>query len=171
MQIDDDYVRKHARPGENWDQARRRVEMEVNERASQLPGCVVCAEHSSSVIEAEYRHERGMCRIYSEPPEAAFDSRKFDEALAEHESRNADLAAIARVNFEMLMHDAGIQGYPVNVLRVLSQAEGYLKACKDLNLFDQAELNDMRERVFLAECTPRKQFIEQVANPSILPWR
>lgn len=171
MQIDDDYVRRHARPGEDWDQARRRVEGEVHERANQLPGCVICAEQSTSVTEAQYLHERGTCSAYGELPEAAFDPQRFDEAVAAHESRNADLAAIARVNFELLLQEASIQGYPVNVLRVLNQAEGYLKACKDLNLFDPAELAELRERVFLAESTPRKQFIKQVGNPSILPWR
>lgn len=171
VQIDDDYVRKHARPGETWEQVRRRVEMEVNQRASALPGCVLCAEQSASVTEAQKRHETGACRIYGELPEAAFDPRAFDKAVADHESRNADLAAIARTNFELLLQDAGIQDYPVNVLRILNQAEGYLKACEDLNLIASAELADMRERLSYAESAPRKQFIEQVGNPSILPWR
>lgn len=171
MKIDDEYVRKHARPGEDWDQARRRVEGEVYERASQLPGCVLCAEQSLSVEEAQSRHELGVCGHGDELPAAAFDPALFNETVAQYQSRHADLASIAQGNFDLLMLNADRQTYAVNKLMILNQAEGYLQACTDLNLFDWEQLQEMRIRVGQAEIAPRKEFIAQVNNPDILPWR
>lgn len=48
--LDDEYVRKHARPGEEWDQARRRLNNEVAERYSQLPGCVTCSHGAGLLV-------------------------------------------------------------------------------------------------------------------------
>ncbi|HCE7248188.1 TPA: hypothetical protein NHR53_006114 [Pseudomonas aeruginosa] len=121
--LDDEYVRKHARPGEEWDQA----------------------------LEPEL----------------------FKEALAQHQHRTEDLAAIARGHVHSLLVHMRNQDYPINAFMVSRELKGYLQSCRDLGLFGRDELMKLEMDLHESAQKAREAFIRQFRenDQSALPWR
>lgn len=175
--LDDEFVRKHARPGENWDQARSRLNGEVAERFFQLPGCVICSVDSSSVEEARSKHGSAgihTCRGLDEGwPAVAIEPEQFMKAIAQHQHRTEDLSAIARNRVNDLLHSLRIQNYPINAYMVSRVLDGYLQSCSDLGLFDNDELYTYKKEMHELSQKAREAFIKQFRenDQSALPWR
>ena len=172
--LDDDYVRKHARAGEDWAPARDRLEGEVAHRYRHLPVCEICAAQSTDMAGAADRHRLSSCWVGMDAwPAAALSPRFFDAAHAQSDQHVKAQAALARV--DVLNHLAHIkrQPHPINALTAAYKAEGYLAACDALNLFECAELVEWRLAVYAAQEQARAAFIEQYhrRDPEALPWR
>lgn len=170
--LDDAYVRKHARPGETWDEARNRLEGEVYQRYTELPGCVECAQQANGVEHAEYLHRFGQC-LGNKWPEAALSAELFNAAKAQHLHRKRDLAAIARGNIRAMLAHIDAQMYPINALMQAVKVVGYLQSCRHLDLFENSEQCDFDLAAFAAEERARKAFKQQYEqhDPEALPWR
>lgn len=172
--LDDAYVSKHAHPGEDWVQARKRLDSEVAQRYCQLPACPVCAAQANGVEHAAYLHGLGMCAAGLEAwPSAALSPLLFDAAQAQSAQHNKALAAIARGQVQGRLAHIKAQEYPVNALMAAHEAQGYLKACADLGLFEWAELVPMQQEVTAEEQRARSAFMAQYRerHPDALPWR
>lgn len=175
--LDDEYVRKHARRGEEWDQARRRLINEVAERYSQLPGCVNCSHGAGCVEEARAAHAlTGLATCLGPDekwPAEALEPELFKEALAQHQHRTEDLAAIARGHVHSLLVHMRNQDYPINAFMVSRELKGYLQSCRDLGLFGRDELMKLEMDLHESAQKAREAFIKQFRenNQSALPWR
>lgn len=172
--LDDEYVRKHARAGEDWEPARSRLEGEVAHRYRHLPTCEICAIESPDMACAAELHRMSSCWTWLEtwPPEA-LSQRLFDAARAQSARHVKAQAVLARV--KVLNHLAHIkqQLHPINALTAACKAEGYLAACEDLDLFESAELVEWKLALYAAQDQARSAFIEQYhrRDPEALPWR
>lgn len=125
--LDEDYVRKHARPGEDWGQARSRLEGVVASRYRKLPVCAVCAAGAGSLEIAVQRHSLGMCAAsLSEWPAAALSQRMFDAAHEQSAKHTSALEAIARANIQSRLHHIQAQTHPINAIRAACGAGGYI---------------------------------------------
>jgi hypothetical protein len=172
--LDEDYVRKNARPGEEWDHARSRLGGEVARRYCKLPVCEICAAGTNSFQLAVERHSLGMCSAsLSEWPAAAMSQRLFDAAHEQSETHTRAQEAIARGNIQSRLHHIQVQTHPINALRLACAAGGYIEACDELGLFDPGELNRWRQQVYMAHQKAEADFVRQFhqRDPDALPWR
>lgn len=172
--LDEDYVRKHARPGEDWGQARSRLEGVVASRYRNLPVCAVCAAGAGSLEIAVQRHSLGMCAAsLSEWPAAALSQRMFDAAHEQSAKHTSALEAIARANIQSRLHHIQAQTHPINAIRAACGAGGYIEACCELGLFGHEELNGWRQQVHQEHQKAEAAFVRQFheRDPDALPWR
>lgn len=172
--LEDDYVRQYARPGEDWAQARDRVEGEVAQRFRHLPVCEACALASGDMECAADRHRLSSCWVGLDVwPAAALSPRLFDAAHAQSAEHTRAQAAIARMAVRNQLTHIERQPHPINALMTAGKAEGYLAACDALGLFERAELVEWQLAVYAAQERARTAFIEQYhrRDPETLPWR
>ena len=172
--LDDDYVRKHARAGEDWAPARDRLEGEVAHRYRHLPVCEICAAQSTDMAGAADRHRLSSCWVGLDAwPAAALSPRLFDAAHAQSVEHTRAQAAIARIAVRNQLTHIERQPHPINALMTAVKAEGYLAACDALGLFERAELVEWQLAVYAAQERARTAFIEQYhrRDPETLPWR
>lgn len=172
--LDEAYVRKNARPGEDWDQARRRLEGAVARLYCKLPVCEICAVGANSLQSAAERHSLGMCSAnLSEWPAAAKSRRFFEAAQQQSAVHTRAQEAIARGNIQARLQHIQMQTHPINALRLACTAGGYIEACNELGLFDPGELNKWRQAVHRLHHKAETDFVRQFhqRDPDALPWR
>lgn len=172
--LQDEYVRKHARPGEDWDEARRRLGGEVARRYRKLPICEICAMGAESMKIAAERHSLGMCAAYlSEWPAAAMSKSLFDAAREQSATHTRAQAAIARGNIEWRLQHIQCQTHPINAIRLACQVGGYIDACEELGLFEPVEIIEWRKQVQMEHQKAEADFVRQFhqRDPDALPWR
>lgn len=172
--LDDEYVKKHALPGEDWEQARRRLTGVVSKRYSELPACTRCSSEVISVPEARERHTLRICLGQGEAwPVEALEQSKAAEAHAAYKHRTDDLAAIVRNRVRAataLLHESD---HPINTVMAASKAQGYLQLAADLELLERSEYISLTEQVYQVEANARYEFIKQYRanDQSAVPWR
>ncbi|EMG2117383.1 hypothetical protein IPC1147_32935 [Pseudomonas aeruginosa] len=172
--LDDEYVRKHALPGEDWEQARRRLTGIVSKRFTELPACVRCSSEADSVVDARERHALRTCLGQGEAwPVEALDQSKAAEAHAAFKHRTEDLAAIVRNRVRGAVALLSGSEYPINTVMAASKAQGYLQLAADLELLERSEYISLSEQVYQVEAKARYDFILQYrsSDPTALPWR
>lgn len=172
--LEEDFVQKNARPGEDWDQARRRLEGEVARRYCKLPACDICAVGANCLQSAVERHSLGMCSAsLSEWPAAAISQRLFEAAHEQSAVHTRAQEAIARGNIQARLQNIQVQPHPINALRLACAAGGYIEACDQLGLFDPGELNRWRQEVHRLHHKAETDFVRQFheRDPDALPWR
>lgn len=173
-ELDDAYVRKYARPGEDWAQAKARLTNEVAQRFVELPSCERCARDASDIRHARESHRIGACLPFlSEWPKAALEPALFQAAVTQHQQQVRAEAAIARQQVNLKLAHVDHQDHPVNALMLAKEAEGYLKSCSDLELFDRDELVAFQQATFDRMQRARLAFMQQYRDhdPDGLPWR
>ncbi|KSQ21697.1 hypothetical protein APB26_32470 [Pseudomonas aeruginosa] len=172
--LDDEYVRKHALPGEDWEQARRRLTGIVSKRFTELPACVRCSSEADSVVDARERHTLRICMGQGEAwPAEALDQSKAAEAHAAYKHRTDDLAAIVRNRVRGAVALLNASEYPINAVMAASKAQGYLQLASDLELLERSEYISLSEQVYQVEANARYEFIKQYRanDQSAVPWR
>lgn len=172
--LEDDYVRKHARAGEEWSHARSRVEAEVWQRYLKLPVCEVCAGQANDRNHATELHQLGMCAVTLEfwPPEA-LSERLFDVVTAHSALHIKAQTEIIRSEVLLRISHMKAQPHPINTLTVAYAVEGYLHMCRDLGLFSAKELSAWGKEVHVAKQAAEEAFVQQYLqrDPDALPWR
>lgn len=172
LQLDDDYVRKHARPGEDWEPARHRLASEVGSRHTQVPDCPVCTQNASSIELAEFDHSRGACWPDAWSPEA-LSQKKLDTLLAHRKTHIAAMANVARGHITSRMVGIKSQNHPINALIEARSLQGFLSACEVLGVFENNELIDMRLAAYGEEEKSHSAFMElhRKDAAAAVPWR
>lgn len=172
--LDDEYVRKHARAGEDWQPARTRLDGEVQARYCGLPTCEVCASESESMGAAGERHRLGLCVMALDAwPAAALSPRLFEAAHVQSAAQVKAMAALARAQIELRLAAVSQQSHPINALNGAYSVEGFLQACRALDLFGNDEWLDLLEEVSAVREQAREAFIQQyqARDPQAVPWR
>lgn len=172
--LDDAYVTRHSRPGEDWDDAHHRLVGEITDRYTKIPDCPLCSEEARSVAEARDTHLEGSCRTRIEEwPAAALDARVFKVVIAHHEQQRLAQAVIARQKMERYLDSMNLQEHPVNALVVSWEAQGYLNSCEQLDLLDRSELQAMQQAIYDVQKVQRPAFMQQYRDNDLkgMPWR
>lgn len=172
LPLDDLYVRKHARPGEDWEPARRRLEGEVATRHTRIPDCPICTQHETSMEMAEYEHSRGLCLPDAWSAEA-LEQKKLDKQLHYRQTHIEAMATIARRNVQGRFACINSQVHSINALIETRALHGFLDACEALGVFQKNELLDMRLIAHQEEEKHRWAFMEKykAGEADAIPWR
>lgn len=172
MPLDDLYVRKHARPGEDWEPARQRLESEVSIRHTHIPDCPICVQNEPTMEMAEYEHSRGLCLPDAWSAEA-LDQRKLDQQKHYRQAHIGAMTVIARKNVKNRLDCINSQIHPVNALLETRALHGFLDACEVLGVFQKNELLDMRLIAHQEEEKHQRAFMEKytTGDTDAIPWR
>lgn len=172
--LDEAYVQRHARPGEDWAQARDRLAGEVFQRYCLLPACEVCAAEADNADIAAERHRLGNCaRSLTVWPETALSQRLFDAAVEQSALHTQVQAALVRANIESRLKRISNEQHPINAVRAACTVGGYIRACEDLCLFEPAQIAAWLQEAHLAHQQAEADFVQQFhrRDPEALPWR
>lgn len=168
------YVQKHARPGEDWEQARDRLGAEVAHRYSLLPACEVCAEGAGNAQIAAEKHRLGLCVLWLAAwPKAALSQRLFDAAVEQTALHARAQAVLVRGKIQSMLGRLSAEPHPINAIRAACAAAGYIQACEDLGLFEHEELAGWLQETHVAHEQAAADFVRQFhqRDPDALPWR
>lgn len=173
-ELDPTYVRKNARPGEEWEHALFRLEREVVKRFCKLPVCEVCSAGERDLASAAATHASGECTVnLTAWPAAALSQRVFEAVTEQSALHTRAQAALARSRIQLRLHNITHETHPINALRAACAVEGYIQACAELGLFEPQELADFQRLTHEAHQKAEADFVRQFheRDPNALPWR
>lgn len=174
--FDRDFVRRHARPGESWENAHGRLRGEILARHASLPFCPSCAKEFGPEWMEHHKlraclHSLGEC----DWPKSFVSERTHNlttEFYSDMLSFQGHLIA-TRILDDLAQLEAS-RDVPINLVMLAARLRGLFDACDLLGLdLSALGLTEARERLEEINETARQQTIEQVRSndPNLLPWR
>lgn len=160
--LDDAYIGRHALPGEDWQQARMRLESLVFQRYQELP-CPACAAKANSMAHAALVHMHGDCSLgKAEWPAAALNPAFFKTAQEQCAKQTESMAAVARncitVWLDRLTHSSGL---PLDQLLVATRLMGFLEACDALGVFTESEQLELLNKAHRFGAQAERELLRQ----------
>lgn len=167
--INEAYVEKHARPGEEWEAARSRLIGELFERFTRIPDCPTCLLETGSIVLAEEHHARGGCTNLYEldvwPAEAL--SAKRLAAHHGHRLRHLDAQRfIARQKVARYLDNIDAKEHPLHAMMASMAAKGFMSACEHLGVFEHPELMQLQHAVLVRLERAQEAFFQLVKDGS-----